>query len=221
MKNDKVLTHTSRGRFILELFDHLIKSNEELKSQIAAEIFSKLESCLPAEGEPFTVNGADKMWSMFHKLRLSEDMLQKWNIFIRRSSTTSSLQKYGRQSLQVTLDRGFKHLIAERNSTAKATNSKTTDENIISEREENVVRYMSGYVAVKLLKKYRKGNANGVVKNKWRYFVRVLSEMKCEDQPLCNDTVEDYTKAWSEQIDRGGLYHVKPEVSTEITTNNI
>ena len=40
----------------------------------------------------------------------------------------------------------------------------------------------------------------------------VLKEMKCEDQPACGDTVEDHAKAWSEQIDRGGLYHVKPEV---------
>ena len=34
--------------------------------------------------------------------------------------------------------------------------------------------------------------------------------MKCEDQPACDD--EDYAKAQSEQIDRGGLYHFKPEV---------
>lgn len=223
MKNDTVLTHTSRGTFILELFDHVIKSNEELKSTIAAEIFSMLESCLPGEGGPLTVNGVDKMWSMFHKLRLSEDTFKKWNVFIQRSSTTPSLQKYSRQSLQILLDRGFNHLIAERNSVKAASTSKATDKsNIdiwISEREENVVRYMSGYVAVKLLKKYRKGNASSAVKNKWRYFVKILSEMKCEDQPLCNDTVEDYTKAWSEQIDRGGLYHVKPEVSTGVTTN--
>lgn len=46
--------------------------------------------------------------------------------------------------------------------------------------------------------------------------MRVLKEMKCEDQLVCDDTVEDYTKAWSEQIDRGDLYHVKPEVSTGI-----
>ena len=54
---------------------------------------------------------------------------------------------------------------------------------------------MSGYVAVTLLKKYRKGKADSAMKNKWRYFVRVLNAMKCEDQPLCNDMVEDYTKA--------------------------
>lgn len=153
MKDDQVLTHTSRGTFILELFDHLIKSSEDAKTLIAAELFSKLESCLSVQGRSLTSNGADKMWSLFHKVRLSEDMFKKWNVFIQRSSAPSSLQKYGRQSLQVILDRGFKHIIAERNN-AKATDSEDTctDDSNISEREKNVVRYMSGYVAVKLLK---------------------------------------------------------------------
>ena len=66
--------------------------------------------------------------------------------------------------------------------------------------------------AVKLLRKYRKGNVSDTVKHKWQYFVRVLKKMKCEDQSACDDTVEDYAKAWSEQIERGSLYHVKPEV---------
>jgi hypothetical protein len=70
MKNDKVLTHTSRGRFILELFDHLIKSNEELKSQIAA---GKAGVMLTCGRRAIYSDVADKMWSMFHKLRLSED----------------------------------------------------------------------------------------------------------------------------------------------------
>ena len=46
----------------------------------------------------------------------------------------------------------------------------------------------------------------------------LCEDFEIKDRPLCNETVEDYTKAWSEQIDRG-LYHVKPEVSTGVTTN--
>lgn len=72
--DDQELSHTSRGRFILELFDHLeIKSSTDLRAPIAAEILAKLESCLPLHaGDPLIANGADKMWSMFHQLRLSE-----------------------------------------------------------------------------------------------------------------------------------------------------
>ena len=85
-------------------------------------------------------------------------------------------------------------MIAEREST-KAAIAEDTDNSKISKREENVIRYMSGYVAVKLMKKYRTGNVNDTVKHRWQYFVRVLKEMKCEDQPGCDDTVEDYAKA--------------------------
>ena len=137
MKNDTVLTHTSRGTFLLEIFDHIIKSKEELKSTIAVEIFSMLESCLPGEGGPLTVNGADRMWSMFHKLRLSEDML---NVFIQSSSITSSLQMYSRQSLQILLDRSFNHLIAERNSIKKQPLQKSlTRATSISQRERRTL----------------------------------------------------------------------------------
>ena len=45
--------------------------------------------------------------------------------------------------------------------------------------------------------------------------MKVLEEMESDEQLLnCQDTVEDYTKAWSKHIDRGVLYHVKLEVST-------
>lgn len=75
---------------------------------------------------------------------------------------------------------------------------------------------MSGYIAVKLMKKYRKGSSNKTLKKKWKYFVSVLQDMESENQPLCDDTIEDYSKAWSEHINKGGLYHVKPEVRKRI-----
>ena len=37
---------------------------------------------------------------------------------------------------------------------------------------------MSGYVAVKLMKKYRKGSSNKTLKKKWKYFVTVLQDME-------------------------------------------
>ena len=40
----------------------------------------------------------------------------------------------------------------------------------------------------------------------------VLQSMKAEEELLCEETVEDYSRAWSEHIDRGGLCHIKPEV---------
>ena len=75
--------------------------------------------------------------------------------------------------------------------------------------ESNAVRYMSGYVAVSLSKKYRKPTKQPQVKVKWALFVRVLSRMKAVDQPGEPDSVLDYTRLWS---DRGGLYQINDAV---------
>lgn len=36
--------------------------------------------------------------------------------------------------------------------------------------------------------------------------------MKADNQPGNIDTPDDYTRVWADQIDRGGLYQIKPEV---------
>ena len=87
----------------------------------------------------------------------------------------------------------------------------TTDDSLIV-REENVVRYMSGYVAFHLLSKYRKSTSDPELQSKWKYFTSVLEGMKTKEELPCNDSIEDYSRMWSEHIDRGGLCHVKPEV---------
>ena len=58
-------------------------------------------------------------------------------------------------------------------------------------------------VAVSLLKKYRKTTKHPQLKVKWALFVRVLTEMKAVDQPGEPESVLDYTKLWSDLIDRG------------------
>ena len=73
MKDDEI-HYISRGAFILELLDRIIKLSKDTRSLIATEVFSKLESCLPAEKEQSTSNGANKKWLLFHKLCFSEDM---------------------------------------------------------------------------------------------------------------------------------------------------
>ena len=78
--------------------------------------------------------------------------------------------------------------------------------------ESSAVRYMSGFVAVSLLKKYRKPTKQPKLKVKRALFVCVLSRMKAVDQPGEPDSVFDYTRLWSDLIDQGGLYHINDEI---------
>ena len=79
--------------------------------------------------------------------------------------------------------------------------------------ESNAVRYMSGYVAVKLLKKYKRHSKHPVLQLKRRLYVKILESMKAEEQPGKPDSVSEYTTLWMEIIDRGGIYHINDSVS--------
>ncbi len=71
----------------------------------------------------------------------------------------------------------------------------------LTDTEENVVRYVAGYVVMKLKKKYRKHH---------HQYASVLDTMKTSlDEYESNITsIHDYSRTWTEQRDRGGLYHV-------------
>ena len=66
--------------------------------------------------------------------------------------------------------------------------------------EENVLRYVSGYVALKLMRLYEKNEGE-----KATQFVECLSNMAV---PGVESTFYEYTKEWITAIDRGGLFHI-------------
>lgn len=113
------------------------------------------------------------------------------------------------QYFQLVIDCLLEFMVGMKNKTQQPSTSDIQ----LSLREENVVYYMSGFVAFKLTKKYQQSTSDPELKAKRKYFMWVLGGMKAEQQPSCDDTVEEYSRAWSEHIDRGGLYKVKTEVS--------
>ena len=72
---------------------------------------------------------------------------------------------------------------------------------------------MAGYVAVKLKKKYKKTSKHAEVAEKRELFVKVLSGMEADQQLDGVDSIESYTRTWTQMIDHGGLHQVKDDVS--------
>ena len=66
--------------------------------------------------------------------------------------------------------------------------------------EENIIRYMSGYVALKLKHKYEKKESA-----KAEQFVECLSSIAVQGQ---QSSFYEYTKEWMRLVDRGGLFQV-------------
>ena len=68
----------------------------------------------------------------------------------------------------------------------------------LTDTEENVVRYVAGYVVMKLKKKYRKHH---------HQYASVLDTMKTslDEYESVITSIHDYSRTWTEQRDRGGL----------------
>ncbi len=69
-----------------------------------------------------------------------------------------------------------------------------------------------GELFYKQKRKEKVASTKAKLQRKRRLFVSVLKEMRAENQPYCLDTCEDNTRVWTEQLDRGGLYHINPQV---------
>lgn len=77
---------------------------------------------------------------------------------------------------------------------------------IIVYYDNTFCRYMARYVAIKLLRVYRKGSRNTLLATKYKIFTTVLGGMKADMQPGNPDSANSHATLWEELIDRGGLY---------------
>ena len=110
------------------------------------------------------------------------------------------------------MDRLLRKLL-EVQSKMKTRSEITEDVRPLTSQKSNAIRYMAGYVAITLMKRYKKSTKHAELKIKHQFFVQVLKGMQASDLPGDVDTLSDYTRLWSELIDRGGLYHINDKVT--------
>ena len=58
-------------------------------------------------------------------------------------------------------------------------------------------------------------------KQKYDLFVQLLGGMKAADQPEDVNSLSDYSRLWTDLIDRGGLYHIRYEINVCVCANKI
>lgn len=206
-----MIRRSPRGKILGELLECIKHLDTVCVTNIAILVVSESNICLLAgkrHNLPSVAQAA--VWSAFYRLRERKDILQAWTKFIEANIPVAHRIEH-QLALQVILDRVLKKLIANKSvAVAPATEQHTVQS--LTYCESNAVRYMAGYVAVKLLKRYRKGSRNPAVCKKRKLFVRILQQMKATGQPGEPDTVLEYSTLWLELIDRGGLYHINDDV---------
>ena len=131
-----------------------------------------------------------KIWRNFHVLRLSDPVRSAWKSCL--VDLPSDVKDVSYLTLQLILRRMFQEVVQQ--MTVK-NNPLTVSPQRITPREENAIRYMAGYIVVKLKKKYTS-------------YVDFFQSIHVSIDEAHIETVQDFTRIWTEQIDRGGLYHV-------------
>jgi len=85
-----------------------------------------------------------ELWAKFHRLRLHPVILSSWEQFVKDASIKGDEVHL---TLQLVIDRLLKQLI---NQQAKVTTQKSFTSHQLTVREQNTIRYMAGYVVIKL-----------------------------------------------------------------------
>ena len=185
----------------------------EHTTTVAVKLLTEVYSCITAAKRhklPSAVQAS--IWSAFHLVRCSKPVTQAWSNFTHHFPPQYLGEK--NLALQVMLDRILKKIIRNEAEARHHMHARTRSEFLkpLTATESNAIRYMAGYVAVKLLKKAKKNTKNPDSRKKRHLFINVLEKMKAEQQPGLPCTLSDYSSQWSELIDRGRLYHVNEDV---------
>ena len=213
LQKEKILSHSEKGPFVIQIVQVLLqdKQNPSVVA-MAMKIFARLETCLAAGTKhrlPSSIQ--KKIWSSFHVARFDETVIKAWDTHIMKLKLPEVLQCYTSVAFEIIFDRLMKALIKEQKKSI-STCLEPKEVPILGHREKNVIHYMSGFVAVRLIKRYSRHTTNPKLKRKRQLFLGVLKNMRAEEQTYCLDSCEDYTRIWTEQIDRGGLYKINPQV---------
>ena len=169
-----------------------VQNKGEVK-EFSEWLLSSLRSCLTSHQRSFALR-TEKMWEKFHALRTSKRYRERWDRLFEKATK----QKATATVFQYITTRLFRQIIKinfelEKDVAAHCHNRLTRE-------EENALRYVAGYVCRRVQKKIDK-----------------TSHTQKEDMMLLmlefyGDSLdEDESEEWTNQIDRGGLWHVNSD----------
>ena len=188
--NDESVTRCSLGSNVCDAVRRcVLHIDSSAMKDFAAVIVREMERLLPSNKNKVKLSN---FWRKFHILRLSKTISCAWEV----CATSFGIDELSKHiTLQVILKRMVTGIISRKIEVHDSSSFIQIQQ--MTEREENVVRFMAGYVLLKLKKKFPEHS------NLFESF-RTGIQM---DIDFAVD-VHDYTRIWSEQIDRGSLNHV-------------
>ena len=142
--------------------------------------------------------GREKMWTRYHKLRISGNFRMRWKTLFRSCQCHIVVHPVLYQRLTDTM---FKKMLGRR-----ITVIHHTDEDVdpLTLNEENALRYAAGYVCKQVKSKLKRSSHPQLLKEELIACMDTLREYG-------NETTDDSSR-WTTIIDRGGLWHISDDL---------
>ena len=164
-------------------------------SDFCTELLKAMRSILSAERQVKPKAFQEQSLVKFHRLKL-----EKLQLIWQTLSAGLELPPVNPFQQQAVNRHLFQRLVINAAKSRKPAVASRKHRSQLTTEEDNAIRYASGYVAMKLLNKYRKlETANAV------HFVECFSNMASLGE---ESSYYEYTLEWLVNIDRGGLFYI-------------
>ena len=147
----------------------------------------------------------EKVWTAFSRLRINKLKNMWCDLFLRDIGDGKTLPKLSPLVYQSINQKLYSDIINCHLET-KLPASTSCEASPLTVDEENIVRYVAGYVPFKLISKYEKSKAAESVN-----IIECLSAMAVNGEEV--DAME-YTSKWIDLVNRGGLFEINDTTFT-------
>ena len=153
LQSEPIMKQSPRGKKGIPSLIYIEQHCQDLVTDFAVFLVTKLNVCI-ASGKKHRFPSASHgcIWSAFHELRNSAEVKDRWMTLMSMANIPKFLQKESQFALQIIMDRIIKKMLA--NKANSMQHQETSPITPLTMLERSAIRYMAGYVAIKLLKRY-------------------------------------------------------------------
>ena len=185
--------NTITRRAATELLDAATE-NEEIFCKFASALINRIEKIFPVK--KYKRRPKERVLSRFHSIVFS-DLEKVWDNLYRSLGKQLTVD---RMLKQFTNQKLFDDIYISYFTSNDESEMCTSPALSLSTDEDNIIRYIAGYVPFKLFKKYEKKSSE-----KASSYIECLSHMKVNGN---EGSFATYATAWIEEMNRGGLFEI-------------
>ena len=203
--NNHIFNLSAIGKFIIYLANAVLLLPITILQPLIGEISTHLFQCAGTKAA-VTPQEREKLWTRFHLFTIQDNLSDIWNrlFFIMPIQRNSEAETIFIQNIQ---KKWYSVLLRDRNDRDFPAVAEDISIDPITENEQNVIRYVAGFIAFKLKRFYSKYPLNRSA----QHIVAIIQDWRVTKGGNGANFLS-YSTKWIDFVDRGGLFHISDSV---------